>query len=259
MRFLFINLLLACAWTAGANEGPDPEPETTVLITGSNRGIGLEFVRQLSARDWRIIATARTLESAAELAALAKDDADILLETLDVTDDAEIAALKSKYAGEAIDVLLLNAAQGPSGLQSLKTLDMNDAPRYFAVNAIGPMKVAQAFYDNVKASRLKQIIVISSDSGSFVAGSPLPMLWHYKSSKAALNMYFHTLAFETARRGVTTVMVHPGIVATNPSTARLPGAIPTAQSVGGMLAVFDALTPEDNGRFIDFRGEQMPW
>lgn len=259
MRLLVMTFVLAYASTVSAQAGPGPESKTTVLITGSSRGIGLEFVRQLSTRDWRIIATARTPDSAPELTALAQDDPDILIETLDVTDDGEIAALKTKYAGEAIDVLLLNAAQGPTGLQSFKNLDLNDAPRYFAVNAIGPMTVAQAFYDNVKASRLKQIIVISSDSGSFVAGSPFPMLWHYKASKAALNMYFHTLAFETARRGVTTVMVHPGIVATNPSTARIPGAIPTARSVGGMLAVFDTLTPGDNGRFIDYLGEDMPW
>lgn len=238
---------------------PAVAQETTVLITGSNRGIGFEFVRQLAARDWRIIATARAPARATKLAALAAEDSDILIETLDVTDDAQIATLKDKYAGEPIDVLLLNAAIGPVGLQTFNKLNMDDAPRYFAVNAIGPMKVAQAFYDNIKASRLKQIIVISSDSGSFDAGSKIPALWHYKASKAALNMYFHTLAFETKRRGVTTIMLHPGNVATNPSTARLPGAMPTPDSVRQMLAVIDGLTPDDNGRFLDYRGEDMPW
>jgi len=259
MRIFLIIIALLFTPPVFAQDTTDSAGKPTVLITGSNRGIGFEFVRQLAARDWRVIATTRSPEQASELAALAENDSNIRIETLDVTDDAEIAALKEKYTGEPIDVLLLNAAIGPTGLQPFAKLNMEDAQRYFAVNAIGPMQVAQAFYDNVKASKLKQIVVISSDSGSFGAGSKIPALWHYKASKAALNMYFHTLAFETKRRGVITVMLHPGMVATNPSTARLPGAMPTPDSVRQMLDVIDALTPEDNGRFIDYRGESMPW
>ena len=231
----------------------------TVLITGSNRGIGFEFVRQLSARDWRIIATARTPENAADLKAMAATDPDILIETLDVTDNAEIAALKLKYQEQPIDILMLNAATGPTGIDRFTSLDMNRGPRYFEVNAIGPMKVAQAFYENVQASRMKQIYAMSSDSGSYVAGSQAPILWHYKASKAALNMYFHTLAFNAKRRGVTVIILHPGWVASNPQTAQLPGAIPTEDSVRQMLEVMDAITPEDNGRFVSYLGETMPW
>jgi len=121
------------------------------------------------------------------------------------------------------------------------------------------MRVAQAFMENVKASERKQVIAISSDSGSFVAGSQLPILYHYKASKAALNMYFHTLAFEARKRGVTVIMLHPGMVATGPETARLPGAMPTEESVSQMLEVIDHLAPTDNGRFMDYRGESMPW
>ena len=80
-----------------------------------------------------------------------------------------------------------------------------------------------------------------------------------KASKAALNMYMHTLAFETPKRGVTLVMLHPGIVGTNEMLARFPGALETEDSVRQMLAVIDGLTPADNGRFIDYRGETMPW
>jgi NAD(P)-dependent dehydrogenase (short-subunit alcohol dehydrogenase family) len=78
-------------------------------------------------------------------------------------------------------------------------------------------------------------------------------------SKAALNMYLHTLAFETRKHGVTIVMLHPGIVATNPGLSKMPGALKTADSVAQMLTVIDGLTPEDNGHFIDYRGESMPW
>ena len=127
------------------------------------------------------------------------------------------------------------------------------------VNAIGPMKMCQAFMDNVIVSDKKQIVVMSSDSGSFVAGSQRPILYHYKASKAALNMYMHTLAFETPKRGVTLIMLHPGIVGTNEMLAKFPGALKTSDSVAQMLTVIDELTPADNGRFIDYKGDPMPW
>jgi NAD(P)-dependent dehydrogenase (short-subunit alcohol dehydrogenase family) len=235
--------------------------EPTVLITGSNRGIGLEFARQLSARGWRVIATARNPDVAAELRDLA-GSADVSIERLDVTDQEQITALAERYADIPIDILLLNAAKGPkqpTATAPLKRQDFDVAAEYFATNAIGPMRIAQAFMENVKASELKRIVAISSDSGSFVAGSQLPILYHYKASKAALNMYFHTLAFETRKRGVTVAVIHPGNVATSEQTARLPGAMPTEDSVRQMLDVIDGLTMQDNGRFIDYRGESMPW
>jgi len=243
--------------TTSSNAGSKP----TVLITGSNRGIGLEFARQLSAQGWKIIATARKPATADELRELAKT-ADVSIEQLDVTKPDEIAVLAAKYADVSIDILLLNAALGPrqpTATAPLKRQDFDVAAEYFATNAVGPMRVTQAFMENVKASELKRVVVISSDSGSFVAGSQLPILSHYKASKAALNMYFHTLAFETRKRDVTVVMLHPGNVATNTETARLPGAMPTADSVSQMLKVIDGLSMEDNGRFMDYRGEPMPW
>jgi len=100
---------------------------------------------------------------------------------------------------------------------------------------------------------------MSSDSGSFVAGSQRPIHWHYKASKAALNMYFHTLHFEAEKRGVTVVILHPGLVGTNPQLMKVPGAIKTEDSVSQMLDVMDKLTLEDNGRFISYEGETMPW
>jgi len=119
--------------------------------------------------------------------------------------------------------------------------------------------MCQAFSEHVAASARRQIIAMSSDSGSFVAGSQRPILYNYKASKTALNMYLHTLSFEAPRRGITVVMLHPGLVGTNPQLARFPGALKTSDSVRQLLAVIDGLTPADNGRFIDYRGETMPW
>lgn len=252
-------LLISLLVTTGAFADTEP---ATVLITGSNRGIGFEFVRQLSARDWRIIATTRRPAAATALNELAAADPDISVEYLDVTDHTGIDELAAKYQAEAIDVLLLNAAMGPTpetAGRRLAKLDWDVARRSFEVNSIGPMKVAQAFMPNVQASKRKLVLAMSSDSGSFVAGSKVAALYHYKASKAALNMYFHTLHFETRRHGVTAVMLHPGLVGTNEQLAKFPGALTPEESVSQLLAVIDGLTTEDNGRFVDYRGETMPW
>jgi len=271
MKCLTVAGLFAVLLAGPAPAEPAPEsfatvhtePSTpTVLITGSNRGIGFEFVRQFAARGWRIIATTRRPDRADDLIELAKSNPDIVIERLDVTDHAGIDELAARYADRPIDILLLNAALGPApatALAQLETLDFELAQRHFAVNAIGPMKVSQAFYANVKASGRKQIIAMSSDSGSFVAGSQAPILFHYKASKAALNMYLHTLAFAAQKRDVTVVMLHPGLVGTNPRLAKFPGALKTEDSVRQLMTVIDGLTSEDNGRFIRYTGETMPW
>ncbi len=256
------NLLLVCLLAAASTAADAEIGKPTVLITGANRGIGFEFVRQLSARDWRVIATTRKPEAATELQALAAADPDILIEYLDVTDHEGIDALAEKYRDQPIDILLLNAAMGPTSETAgrrLAKLDFDVARQSFEVNTIGPMKVAQAFMPNVEASQLKLVLAMSSDSGSFVAGSKVAALYHYKASKAALNMYFHTLHYETRRKGVTAVMLHPGMVGTNPQLMRFPGALKPSDSVAQLLVVIDGLGPADNGRFVDYQGETMPW
>lgn len=253
-------LAVVAALLAGLAGAAESRP--TVLITGASRGIGLEFARQFAARDWQVIATARNPASAAELQQLATADPDVVIEALDVTDHPAVDALAARYRGQAIDILLLNAAQGPdpaNAMAPLARLDFANARSSFETNALGPLKVSQAFMDHVAASSRRQIVALSSDSGSFVAGAQRPILYNYKASKAALNMYLHTLAFETPKRGVTLVMLHPGLVGTSDMLARFPGAMKTADSVSRMLVVIDRLTPADNGRFLDYRGEPMPW
>lgn len=258
LRAALVAVVILLPFTARADE---PVP-ATVLITGASRGIGLEFARQYAARGWRVIATARNPATAAELQKLAAADPDVRIETLDVTDHAGVDALAARYRGTPVDLLLLNAAQGPTAqtaVRGLAKLDFDDARQSFEVNAIGPMKVAQAFFASVAASGRRQIVAISSDSGSLEASVKKPMLYDYRASKAALNMYMHTLSFETPRKGITLIMLHPGTVKTNPGLMRMPGAMETPDSVGRMVGVIDRLTPADNGRFVDYRGETMPW
>lgn len=234
----------------------------TVLITGTNRGIGLEFVRQLAARDYNVIATARKPEAAEELNALAADHDNVVVEQLDVTDHARIEALAAAYADQPIDILLSNAAITPrykTAFQRVKGIDFEMARQSFEVNALAPLKLAQAFMSSVAASDQKKIIMMSSKAGSFAEGPKMPMMYSYRGSKAALDMYMYILSFETTKKGITTVLLSPGSVNTTPGM-KLPNAIEPEESVAKMIEVIDGLTPENNGQFLNYEdGRLIGW
>ena len=234
----------------------------TVFITGANRGIGLEFVGQFAGLGWNIIATARSPEKADELAAIAADYPQLVIEQLDVTDFPRIEELSTKYADQPIDVLLSNAGITPKYKSAFKKVDGVDwdmAMLSIQVNAIAPLKLAQAFMSQVAASEQKKIVVISSKAGSFELSPRMPMMYSYRASKAALNMYMYTLAFETPKQGVILALLSPGQVNTVPGM-KIPNAIETDESVAKMLAVIAGLTPEQNGKFLDFEdGSELPW
>ena len=234
----------------------------TVLITGANRGIGLEYVKQMSQRGWNIIATARKPESADELRAIADDHKQLVIERLDVTDFERIDELSAKYADQPIDILLSNAGITPkykSAFKNVKGVDWDMAVKSLEVNAIAPLKLAQAFMSQVAASEQKKIVVISSKAGSFELSPKMPMMYSYRGSKAALNMYMYALSFETPKQGVILVLLSPGQVNTVPGM-KIPNAIETDESVSKMLKVIDGLTPENNGQFLDFEdGRALPW
>lgn len=259
-------LLLATLVAVPAGAAIEPG-KTTVLVTGANRGIGLEYVRQLSQRDWNIIATARDPAAATDLQALAKANPRIVIEKLDVTDHPGIDALAAKYKGQPIDILLLNAGLTPTYASAFKPLagvDIGTARQSFEVNALGPLKMCQALMDNVAASGKKQIVVISSKGGSFAESPKFPMMYEYRASKAALDMFMYTLAFETPKRGVTVTLLSPGQVNTVTSGAlagiKRPGTIEPPESVSKMLKVIDSLTPADNGKFLDYEDRRLiPW
>jgi NAD(P)-dependent dehydrogenase (short-subunit alcohol dehydrogenase family) len=278
MRGIYLALL-ACIFTSVAvnaqEEAANPAPITTigdpsefsadsptVLITGANRGIGLEFVKQYSDRGWNIIATARKPESATDLQAIADKYDQLVIERLDVTDFERMQALKVKYAEQSIDVLLSNAGITPkykSAFKKVSGVDWDMARMSLEVNAIAPLQLAQTFIDNVAASEQKKIVVISSKAGSFELGPKLPMMYSYRGSKAALNMYIYTMSFETPKKGVILTLLSPGQVNTMPGM-KIPNAIETDESVSKMLVVIDSLTPEQNGKFLDFEdGRELGW
>lgn len=258
-RQLAASLLLALALPAqAALEAGQP----TVLITGANRGIGLEFVRQFAERGWNVIGTARKPEQADELNALAASHPRVVVEPLDVTDHPAIEALGRKYADQPIDILLNNAAITPrykSAFKRVKGVDFDMARRSYEVNALGPLKMAQVFMPHVAASQQKKIIAMSSKAGSFEMGPKMPMMYSYRASKAALNMLMHTLSFETAKKGVTVTLLSPGTVNTTPGF-KMPKGISPEESVRKMLKVIDGITPANNGQFLNYEnGEVIPW
>jgi len=264
-------ILIALAGLLSATALQADTTKPTVLITGANRGIGLELVRQYSARDWHVIATARDVAGATELQALAKTDPDITIETLDVTDHPGIDALAARLKDQPIDVLLSNAAKTPRYMSAMKgsaTIDFAEARNSFEVNALGPAKLVASFLPNVQKSAQKKIVVMSSKAGSFAEGPKMSMMYEYRTSKAALNMIVHTLSFETARKGVTIAAISPGSVDTKPVEGELgfgtnfkqPNTIQPEESVAGIIKVINGLTPEQNGLFLDYKdGRVIPW
>jgi NAD(P)-dependent dehydrogenase (short-subunit alcohol dehydrogenase family) len=259
-----VALALVTSMAAQAALAPG---KTTVLVTGANRGIGLEYVRQLAARDWNIIATARKPAEATDLQAIAKNHPQVVIEALDVTDHTGIEALAAKYKDQPIDILLLNAGLTPTYASAFKPVagvDFETARQSFEVNAIGPLKMCQVFMPHVAASQKKQIVVMSSKGGSFAESPKMPMMYEYRGSKAALDMYMYTLAFETPKKGVTLVLLSPGQVNTlqDPKLRAIkrPGVIEAPESVTKMLTVIDSLTPADNGKFLNYEDRrEIPW
>jgi len=256
------NAAPAHAYTTVGDPGKLNSEKPTVLITGANRGIGLEFVQQLSERGWNIIATARTPEKAEELLAIAKSYPRLIVEELDVTDYARIDGLAEKYAATPIDILLSNAGITPrykSAFAKVEGVDWDMARQSYEVNAMAPLKLAQSFMDRVAASDAKKIVVISSKAGSFELSPQMPMMYSYRASKAALNMYMYALSFETVKRGVTVTLLSPGQVNTTPGF-KMKGAIEPEESVMKMLKVIDGLTAENNGQFLDYEdGRVLGW
>jgi NAD(P)-dependent dehydrogenase (short-subunit alcohol dehydrogenase family) len=241
-------LLLAAVDPAAAAEAP--WSGRTVLVTGANRGLGLEFARQLTAAGATVIGTARNPAEATELAALGAR-----VEQLDVTDPASVAALAERLAGTPLDALLNNAGWfGDRG--GFDDFDPEVARREYDVNCLGPLRVTQALLPALRAGGLKLVMNMSSGLGS-IGNNSRGSSVGYRASKAALNMVTATLAAELADEGFVCVSLSPGWVRTDmggPNANLAP-----EESVRGMLAVLAGLDREDNGRFLNHDGAELPW
>ena len=187
----------------------------SALITGANRGLGLEFARQYLGDGWQVYAACRNPASASELRRLAGNSDDKLrILAMDVTDPASIQAAATELDGEAIDLLLNNAGViGPRG-QAIGNIDYDAWAEVLAVNTIGPMRVSEGFVEHVARSDRKLIVTLTSGMGSIADNSSGGSIV-YRSSKAAVNMVMRSLAIDLAPRGITCAVVNPGWVRTD--------------------------------------------
>jgi NAD(P)-dependent dehydrogenase (short-subunit alcohol dehydrogenase family) len=224
---------------------------TTILVTGANRGIGLEFVRQYSADGASVIACCRKPAQAANLAKIAN----VRVMELDVGDPASAERLAKALQGEAIDILINNAGVYGPGETSASPGYYDEFARTLHVNCLGALIVSQALRENLLRGRDKKLVVLTSKMGSISDSSTGSLA--YRASKAALNMTMHVLAREWADRGILIGILHPGWVKTDMGGAGAP--LLAQASVSGLRARIAELSPKSSGRFLDYKGKEIAW
>ena len=238
---------------------------STALITGANRGIGLEFVRRLSLMGWKVLATCRHPGQADELHQLAGGAREgVEVRALETGDPRSIAALSAAVADQPIDLLVCNAGVSHlkpaviTGAAGQRIQDADDAlwMECFRTNAIGPLRVAAAFADCVASSE-RRLMAFLSTRMSVPGQNNSGAYYMYRSSKAALNVVVKNLSIELASRGVTCIALHPGWVRTDMGGAN--ADVSPEESVTGMLKILlDPRLPK-KPQFLDYRGETIPW
>jgi NAD(P)-dependent dehydrogenase (short-subunit alcohol dehydrogenase family) len=219
----------------------------TFLVTGSNRGIGLEYCRQLQARGEQVIATCR--QSSVELEALG-----VRIESgMDLTAEESIVNLVARLDGIPLDGLIHNA--GILESTSLDALDPARVRRQFEVNALAPLRLTQALLGQLHPG--SKLILMTSRMGSIDDNSSGGS-YGYRMSKVALNMAGRSLAIDLRPRGIAVAILHPGLVRTRMVNFNAQGISPE-QAVQGLLQRIDALTLETSGTFWHANGEVLPW
>lgn len=228
-----------------------------VMITGANRGLGLEWARQYAEAGWRVLASCRRPVEADALMALAARHPDVSVHRLDVTDGEQLRTLQLDLEAVRIDVLLNNAGVYLDKFKGeVGGIDYEVWLRSFAVNTLGAVRVSEAFVEHVARSERRLVVAISSHMGS-IAEIAASGNYAYRSSKAALNAAMKGLSHAFARQGIGVLLLHPGWVATRMGG---PDAMLTpAQSVRAMRALIDNFKPDMSGRFFRFNGSEIPW
>ncbi|MGO1121134.1 SDR family oxidoreductase [Rhodovibrionaceae bacterium A322] len=227
----------------------------TLLITGTNRGLGLTFTRAYLQAGWQVHACCRHPEKAADLKALAEDHQELELHKLDVTNGLQVSSLARQLRDEKID-LLLNNAGIMGGRFGFGEIDYEEWNRVLETNCLAPLRLAEAFVEQVGASERKQIVTISSIMGS-VGSNEAGGGYVYRSSKAALNAAMKSLSLDLADREITVTVCHPGWVQTDMGGSSAPVTID--QSIAGLKKIFDGLTLADSGKFYNYDGSELPW
>jgi NAD(P)-dependent dehydrogenase (short-subunit alcohol dehydrogenase family) len=265
---LFSVMLLGCQLAAAQ----------TVLITGANSGIGLEFAKQYAAKGWTVITTHRRPQDPQTLTDLAARYPKVRIEKLDVTSVEQVSALAARLDGAPIDVLINNAGvyndrakcgaeddacAGDWTVESFGSLKYSLLDTMMAVNIKGPLVVSEGLYKNVLASKQKKIVAVSSSNGTLTGeAQPRPGAIFYRLTKAALNREMQIVASSTKQDGVTVVMLNPGPTLTEHQEylkGSYQGMLKTSFTVRNMIATIDKTTLAQTGRFLRYDGKTEPW
>ena len=259
---------------------PMQYPAPTVLITGANRGMGLEFARQYAEAGWEVHATARNPDTAAALNTLANSHAQLHVHALDVSSSDSVATLAAALGDQPLDILLSNASHMTHLRdQSFDTANPDLFAQSFDVNAIGPFRLAQTLIDNVRASREKKMMFMGSTAGS--TGSILPpvKLFAYCPAKAALHSIVRGLHLNLAPEGITVGLLEPGVVDTQgfanvaegePAPYGMDAVVELlregvlematpASAVTALRGIIETMTPQSGGQLTRFDGAIIPW
>ena len=227
---------------------------STVLITGANRGLGLEFVQQYSQQGFSVLACSREPSDANELKALQKKNSSIEIFQLNVGDLDEIKALSNTLKNITIDILINNAGIYRSG--EFGSLDPEAWIESFKINTIAPYILIEAFLNQIMRSNLKKIISITSKMGS-IDDNNSGGSYIYRTSKTALNSMMKSLTHDLASKGISTLTLHPGWVRTDMGGSN--AWINTPESVTGMIKQIDKLSEKNSGQYIDYSGKIIKW
>lgn len=227
---------------------------STVLITGANRGIGLEFTKQYGEAGWHVLACCREPKTAAALNALAANHSKINIYTLDVADFKQIDVLAKQLNNVAIDVLINNAGVYPEG--NLSDADVKNWLNGFMINSIAPLKMAMAFRPHIAKSQLKKLATLSSKMGS-IDDNTSGGSYMYRSTKTAVNSVMKSLSIDLREHGIAVVTLHPGWVETDMGGPN--ALINTQTSVAGLRKVIEHLNLANTGKFIAYDGKEIAW
>ena len=229
----------------------------TMLITGANRGLGLDFCRQYAQDNWQVIACWRQPQYASELNQLAAKHSNVSVFALDMEDFSQIEQLASQLGDIAIDVLLNNAGvYGDDAAHRFGNLDYQTWQHTLATNVFAPVKMTEVFLPHVARSEQKKVVAMSSLMGSITdntsGGSIL-----YRSSKSALNAAMKSIAIELQAKNIAVLILHPGWVKTDMGGSNAPMDIP--QSVSQMRETIARFTLAQTGEFLRYDGKELPW
>lgn len=228
----------------------------TYLVTGTNRGIGLEFVRQLLARGETVLATCRDIDKADELRALEQESERLELFELDVAEATSLYNLPKRLEGRAIDVFINNAGvYGPRGA-SFGKVEGEEWLDVLRINSVAPILLTQLLIENFRKGRAKKLVYITSKMGS-IDDNQGGGQYVYRSSKTALNSAVKSLSVDLADAGFSVGLLHPGWVQTDMGGPN--ALIDTQTSVKGMLGVIDDLNPQNSGNFFNYDGNEIAW